>query len=65
MAPWSLTHPTDMGLGTVGGGFLYDRLGDYVSMFTGAFPIAAAAVLLAIALRSPRATFPTPSLTPA
>ena len=43
-----------MGLGTFGGGFIYDRLGDYVSMFTGAAAVAAGAVLLALVLRSPR-----------
>jgi MFS family permease len=50
-----------MGLGTFGGGWLYDRLGDYVSMFTGAAAIAGAAVLLALALRSPRASVPAPT----
>jgi MFS family permease len=50
-----------MGLGTFGGGYLYDRLGDYASMFTGASAIAAAAMFLALALRSPRTTFSTPS----
>ena len=54
-----------MGLGTFGGGWLYDRLGDYASMFTTAAAIAAAAMLLALALRSPRATLPTPSPAPA
>jgi MFS family permease len=51
-----------MGLGTFGGGVLYDRLGDYASMFTSAAAIAAAAMLLALALRSPRAL---PSASPA
>jgi MFS family permease len=54
-----------MGLGTFGGGYLYDRLGDYASMFTTAAAIAAAAMLLSLALRSPRAPFPTPSPAPA
>jgi len=54
-----------MGLGTFGGGYLYDRLGDYAAMFTSAAAIAAAATLLSLALRSPRATFPTPSPAPA
>jgi MFS family permease len=54
-----------MGLGTYAGGYLYDRLGDYASMFTSAAAIAAAATLLALALRSPRATFPTASPAPA
>jgi MFS family permease len=43
-----------MGLGTFGGGLLYDRLGDYAAMFTTAATIAAAATLVALALRSPR-----------
>ena len=54
-----------MGLGTFGGGYLYDRLGDYASMFTSAAAIAAAAMLLALALRAPRASFPTASPVPA
>jgi MFS family permease len=54
-----------MGLGTFGGGFLYDRLGDYTTMFTSAAAIAAAATLLSLALRSPRASRSTPSLVPA
>jgi MFS family permease len=44
-----------MGLGTFGGGWLYDRLGDYAAMFASAAAIGAAAMLLALALRSPRA----------
>jgi MFS family permease len=44
-----------MGLGTFGGGWLYDRLGDYATMFTAAAAVGAAAVLLALALRLPRA----------
>jgi MFS family permease len=54
-----------MGLGTFGGGVLYDRLGDYASMFTTAAAIATAATLLSLALRSPRATLATPSPAPA
>jgi MFS family permease len=54
-----------MGLGTFGGGWLYDRLGGYTSMFTSAAAIAAAAILLAFALRSPRTTLPTTSPAPA
>jgi MFS family permease len=54
-----------MGLGTFGGGFIYDRLGDYVSMFTSAAAIAAAAVFLAFALRSPRPVVAAPSASPA
>lgn len=54
-----------MGLGTFGGGYLYDRLGDYAAMFTSAAAIAAAATLLSLALRSPRATFQTSSPAPA
>jgi MFS family permease len=54
-----------MGLGTFGGGYLYDRLGDYASMFTGASAIAAAAMLLALGLRSPRASLSTASPAPA
>ncbi|MGH6689989.1 MAG: MFS transporter [Gammaproteobacteria bacterium] len=47
-----------MGLGTFGGGWLYDRLGGYGSMFLTAATIATAAALLAFALRSPRAALP-------
>jgi predicted MFS family arabinose efflux permease len=43
-----------MGLGTFGGGVLYDRMGDYVVMYAGAAAIGAAAVVAALALRSPR-----------
>src|SRR5437773_1896900 len=50
-----------MGLGAFGGGYLYDRLGDYASMFTAAAAIAAAATLLSLALRSPRVSLPTAS----
>jgi MFS family permease len=50
-----------MGLGTFGGGWLYDRLGGYSPMFTSAAIIAAAAILLAFALRSPRTALPAPS----
>ena len=50
-----------MGLGTFGGGWLYDRLGGYSSMFASAAAIAAAAILLAFALRSPRAALPSSS----
>jgi MFS family permease len=49
-----------MGLGTFGGGWLYDRLGDYGAMFASAAAIGAAAMLLALALRFPRPTLPTP-----
>jgi MFS family permease len=54
-----------MGLGTFGGGYLYDRLGDYASMFTSAAAIAAAAMLLSLALQTPRTTLTTPSPAPA
>jgi MFS family permease len=54
-----------MGLGTFGGGYLYDRLGDYAAMFTSAAAIAAAAMLLSLALRSPRASLSTASPAPA
>ena len=54
-----------MGLGTFGGGYLYDRLGDYAAMFTSAAAIAAAAMLLALALSSPRAAAVRPSTAPA
>jgi MFS family permease len=53
-----------MGLGTFAGGYIYDRLGDYASMFTTAAAIAAAATLLALALRTPRASLSTPSPLP-
>jgi MFS family permease len=48
-----------MGLGTFGGGYLYDHLGDYAAMFTSAAAIAAAATLLALALRSPQRSLET------
>jgi MFS family permease len=54
-----------MGLGTFGGGWLYDRLGGYGLMFATAAVIAAAATLFALALRSPRPVLPTPSPAPA
>jgi MFS family permease len=54
-----------MGLGTFGGGVLYDRLGDYAAMFTSAAAIAAAATLVSFALRSPRPSLAAPSLTAA
>jgi MFS family permease len=44
-----------MGLGTFGGGFLYDRLGGYGWAFASAAAIGALAVLLALPLRAPRA----------
>jgi MFS family permease len=50
-----------MGLGTFGGGWLYDRLGGYGSMFTSAAAIATAAALLALALRSPRIPIASPA----
>jgi MFS family permease len=54
-----------MGLGTFGGGYVYDRLGDYAAMFTSAAAIAAAAMLLSLALRSPRASLSAASPAPA
>jgi MFS family permease len=43
-----------MGLGTFGGGWLYDRLGGYGWAFAAAATIGALAVLLALPLRAPR-----------
>ena len=43
-----------MGLGTFGGGWLYDRLGGYGWAFAAAATIGALAVLFALPLRSPR-----------
>jgi MFS family permease len=43
-----------MGLGSFGGGWLFDRLGTYVWLFAGSFGIGAAAVLLALTFRAPR-----------
>jgi predicted MFS family arabinose efflux permease len=43
-----------MGLGTFGGGWLYDRLGGYGWAFTAAAAFGGVAVLLALALRAPR-----------
>lgn len=54
-----------MGLGTFGGGWLYDRLGGYGWMFVGAAIIAALAMLLAFGLRSPALAAPRPSPAPA
>jgi predicted MFS family arabinose efflux permease len=48
-----------MGLGAFGGGWLYDRLGGYGWAFTAAATIAAAAILFALALRSPRTALST------
>lgn len=45
-----------MGLGTYGGGWLYDRLGGYGWAFASAAVIGGAAVLFALALRPPAAT---------
>jgi MFS family permease len=44
-----------MGLGSFAGGVLYDRLGSYTWLYAGSFAIAAAAVLLALTFRAPRA----------
>jgi MFS family permease len=49
-----------MGLGTFGGGWLYDRLGGYGIAFVAAGAVGAAAVFIALALRSPRAALHTP-----
>jgi len=51
-----------MGLGTFGGGWLYDRLGGYGWAFASAAAIAAFAILLALALRPPAVTPVRPSL---
>jgi MFS family permease len=44
-----------MGLGAYGGGFIFDHLGSYWSLYAGSTLIGAAAVVLALALRAPRA----------
>ena len=44
-----------MGLGSFAGGVLYDRLGSYSWLYAGSFAIGAAAVLLALTFRAPRA----------
>jgi predicted MFS family arabinose efflux permease len=43
-----------MGLGTFGGGWLYDRLGGYGWAFAAAAAIASLAVISALPLRTPR-----------
>ena len=43
-----------MGLGAYGGGWVYDHLGTYAWLFGMATAIAAAAILFALPLRSPR-----------
>ena len=43
-----------MGLGTFAGGFLYDRLGGYGWAFAAAAAIGALAIVMALALRTPR-----------
>jgi MFS family permease len=44
-----------MGLGSFAGGVLYDRLGSYTWLYAGSFAIGAAAVVLALTFRAPRA----------
>ena len=44
-----------MGLGSFAGGVLYDRLGSYTWLYAGSFAIGAAAVVLALSFRAPRA----------
>src|SRR5262245_33505097 len=47
-----------MGLGAYGGGWVYDHLGTYAWLFGIATAIAAAAILFALPLRSPRTAVP-------
>ena len=54
-----------MGLGTYGGGWLYDRLGGYGWAFASAAVIGGAAVLFALALRPPAATLSRAAPSPA
>ena len=44
-----------MGLGSFAGGVLYDRLGSYTWLYAGSFAVGAAAVVLALIFRAPRA----------
>jgi MFS family permease len=44
-----------MGLGSLAGGVLYDRLGSYTWLYAGSFAIGAAAVVLALTFRAPPA----------
>ena len=44
-----------MGLGSFAGGVLYDRLGSYTWLYAGSFAVGAAAVVLALSFRAPRA----------
>ena len=44
-----------MGLGSFAGGVLYDRLGSYTWLYAGSFAIGAAAIVLALTFRAPRA----------
>ena len=57
-----LVSTLGMGLGSFAGGVLYDRLGSYTWLYAGSFAIGAAAVLLALTFRTPRAL---PLLAPA
>ena len=50
-----LVSTLGMGLGSFAGGVLYDRLGSYTWLYAGSFAIGAAAVLLALTFRAPRA----------
>lgn len=54
-----------MGLGTLAGGWFYDRLGGYGWLFATAAAIGAAAVLVALPLRSPRPALRSPAPVPA
>jgi MFS family permease len=57
-----LVSTLGMGLGSYGGGVLYDRLGSYAWLYTGSFVIGAAAIALALTFPAPRAR---PLLAPA
>ena len=50
-----LVSTLGMGLGSFAGGVLYDRLGSYTWLYAGSFAIGAAAILLALTFRAPRA----------
>jgi MFS family permease len=57
-----LVSTLGMGLGAFAGGVLYDRLGSYTWLYAGSFAIGAAAILLALTFRAPRAlTVPVPA----
>src|SRR5438445_9660906 len=50
-----LVSTLGMGLGSFAGGVLSDRLGSYTWLYAGSFAIGAAAILLALTFRAPRA----------